>query len=211
MTNFKIVVCTNPGCHLRFPLDFDSYAAKYCPRCGAVLRVVRECQPHQGLLVDSYKPNRILTVLLDNIRSAYNVGAIFRTADGVGVQKLYLCGITPTPDDTPAVVKTALGAEDNIAWDYHPNAFSVAQQLKEDGQQLLALERTTDALPLMAYHPNPVDEQSIVLILGNEQAGVDPDLLSICDAVLSIPMSGEKASLNVSVAFGVAAYWLSFG
>mgnify|MGYP001067216256 CR=1 FL=1 len=211
MANFKIVLCENSACGLRFPIDLDLYRAKFCPRCGAPLRVVRDLQPHKGLLQDSQKSRRNLTVLLDSVRSAYNVGAIFRTADGVGVQKLCLCGITPTPDDTPGVAKTALGAESHILWEYHPNALRIARQLQEEGLQLLALERTANALPLMAYHPNLGEERAVVLVLGNEQAGVDPDILNLCDAILSIPMSGEKASLNVSVAFGVAAYWLSFG
>lgn len=210
MANFKIVMCINSACQLRLPMDMDHYRAKYCPRCGEPLQIVKDIGPYHELLFETHKPKRALVVMLDNIRSAYNVGSIFRTSDGIGVQKLYLCGITPTPDDTLAVVKTSLGAEQHIPWEYHPNALTKAQQLQQDGGQLIALERTTEAVSLMAFQPNPSDERPLVLILGNEQAGVDPDILQRCDVVLSIPMSGKKASLNVSVAFGVAAYWLSF-
>jgi tRNA G18 (ribose-2'-O)-methylase SpoU len=153
---------------------------------------------------------RTLTVILDNIRSAYNVGSIFRTADGLGVKKLYLCGITPTPKEMNALRKTALGAENTIPWEYHSDGLNVTKNIKDQGYHLIALERTANSLFINDFRPDPSDQRIIALVLGNEKAGVDPGILALCDEVLALPMMGEKASLNVAVAFGAAAYWLSF-
>jgi tRNA G18 (ribose-2'-O)-methylase SpoU len=149
-------------------------------------------------------------VILDNIRSAYNVGAIFRIADGAGIKHLYLCGITPNPKGHPAIGKTALGAEDEVPWSYHPNALDVAHTLREKGYHLLALERRSESILLPNFSTEFLNGQPLGLILGNERAGVDPGLIGLCDTVIALPMVGKKASLNVAVAFGIAAYWLSF-
>lgn len=159
---------------------------------------------------DTERPKRKISLLLDNIRSAYNTGAIFRTADGVGVEHVYLCGITPTPENTPAVQKTALGAEIKLPWTAHPDACALGQVMGADGFRLLALENTDRSIPIFEVDSQTIGSVPMVLIVGNEQAGVDPGLIDLCDLVLSIPMIGSKASLNVSVALGVAAYWLTF-
>lgn len=153
---------------------------------------------------------RTLFGLLDNIRSAYNVGAIFRTAEGVGVRHLYLCGFTPTPTENLALAKTGLGAEEDLLWSHHRNALSLAYVLRDKGYRLLALECMPQATPIYRFRGEPPDERPIVLVVGNERAGIDPGLIDLCDEVLALPMAGNKASLNVAVAFGVAAYWLSF-
>jgi tRNA G18 (ribose-2'-O)-methylase SpoU len=156
------------------------------------------------------QPLRRLSALLDNIRSAHNVGAIFRTADGAGLRELYLCGFTPTPEDVPAIAKTALGAERSVPWSYHPNAVALADDLRAKGARLIALERLPKATPIYRFRAEPPDERPWVLVIGNERAGVDPGLLERCEDVIALPMAGEKVSLNVAVAFGAAAYWLSF-
>jgi tRNA G18 (ribose-2'-O)-methylase SpoU len=140
-------------------------------------------------------------VLVDNVRSLYNVGAIFRTADGAGIRRLHLCGITPTPEN-PKLAKTALGAEESVAWRYWPNALEAAQALQADGAYLMALERTPAALLLQSAQPTP----KTLLIVGNEVAGVDPAILDLADVCIAIPMAGRKRSLNVATAFGIAAY-----
>jgi tRNA G18 (ribose-2'-O)-methylase SpoU len=155
-------------------------------------------------------PRIQLSVLLDNIRSAHNVGAIFRTGDGVGLRHLSLCGFTPTPEDNPAVAKTALGAEERLIWSHHRNALDLAEQLQDEGFMLVALECTAKATPIYRFKAEPPDQQPWVLVVGNERAGVDPALLARCDLVLNLPMTGEKNSLNVAAAFAAAAYWLSF-
>jgi tRNA G18 (ribose-2'-O)-methylase SpoU len=165
----------------------------------------------QGKRPSFQAPNGRLVVegFLDNIRSAYNVGAIFRTADGAGIKHLHLAGITPTPYH-PKVRKTALGSEQAIPWTHHRNGLDAVQEMRERGYRILGLENSPDAGSLFDYFEiNKVDE-SVLLIVGNEISGIDPGILNLCHQVLALPMVGSKASLNVEVTFGVAAYFLRF-
>ena len=148
-----------------------------------------------------------LAVLLDNIRSAWNVGSIFRSADGFGFVHTYLCGITPTPE-IEAVTKTSLGAEDSVPWSYHKDAVKLAKGLKKEGLRILALEDDTRAREMTRDEGKGINEGT-VLILGSEVTGVDPELLDLCDEILYIPMRGEKKSFNVAMAFSIAAYALA--
>ncbi len=145
-------------------------------------------------------------ILLDNIRSLYNVGSIFRTAEAVGAAKLHLCGMTATPKN-PRLAKTALGAEEMVAWEYHNNALLAAQKLRDEGFALWALEGGDGAESIFGVSP-PKPKSKLVLVVGNEMAGVDPEVLTLCKRVLYIPMNGKKESLNLAVAFGIAAYRL---
>ena len=143
--------------------------------------------------------------LLDNVRSAWNVGAIFRTADAFGVRRLHLCGVTPTPENR-SVAKTALGADKTVAWTASKNALTTARELKAGGAFLCALEQDERAVPATDFFTDSrmrTDLGQIVLIVGNEVSGVDPGLLELCDRIVYIPMRGQKRSLNVEVAFGV--------
>jgi tRNA G18 (ribose-2'-O)-methylase SpoU len=194
---------------LRFPIDLTIYRGEYCPRCGGILEKVAGSYQQQTL--QRQQGNVRFSILLDNLRSVYNVGAIFRTADGVGVDHLYLGGITPNPEDNAAIGKTALGAEKEVSWSAHPNAVTLATDLREKGCRLLALEGTSNAVPIDQFQRGASSERPVLLIVGNEQAGVDPGLLELCETVLALPMAGHKASLNVAVAFGIAAYWLILG
>ncbi len=158
----------------------------------------------------SAKKNKFArAVLLDNIRSAWNVGSIFRTADGFGFVHAYLCGITPTPE-VEAVVKTSLGAENSVPWSYHKDAEKLVRGLKKEGFAIFALEDDERASSIkeedwgMKYK-----EKDIVLILGSEVTGVDPELLDLCNEIIYIPMRGEKKSFNVAMAFSIAAYALT--
>ena len=141
-------------------------------------------------------------VLLDNIRSAWNVGSILRSADGFGFDHAYLCGITPTPDQE-AVTKTSLGAEEYVTWSHHKDAVKLIHGLKKEGWRIVALEEEVRAVPVSAYSNT---KKQTVLILGSEVTGVDPGLLEVCDEVINIPMHGRKRSFNVAIAFGIAAY-----
>jgi tRNA G18 (ribose-2'-O)-methylase SpoU len=147
--------------------------------------------------------------LLDNLRSSYNVGSIFRTGDGAGVQHLYLCGITSTPDQ-PKVMKTALGADQSVPWSYHRNSLDLIRQRKDAGYALWSLENRGPARSIFEHIPSTLTEP-ILLAVGNERAGVDPGLLKESDQIVSLPMLGHKSSLNAVVAFGIAVYWLRFG
>jgi tRNA G18 (ribose-2'-O)-methylase SpoU len=142
-----------------------------------------------------------MDALLDNIRSAFNVGSIFRSAQGAGIGHLYLCGMTATPAN-PKVAKTALAAEQAVAWSWHANAVDVAAQLRDAGRPLWVLETDIRAVPIADAGPIP---SGMVLIVGHEVAGVDPALLRMAERIVRIPMKGSKRSLNVAVAFGIAA------
>jgi tRNA G18 (ribose-2'-O)-methylase SpoU len=146
---------------------------------------------------------------LDNIRSAWNVGSIFRSADGFGFVHAYLCGITPTPE-VDAVAKTSLGAEDSVPWSHHKDAVKLVKGLKKEGFQILALEDDARAVAIKDEGGKINDKRrNAVLILGSEVTGVDPELLDLCDKILYIPMRGEKKSFNVAMAFSIAAYALT--
>ncbi len=148
------------------------------------------------------RPPRLpFTVVLNNIRSLYNVGSIFRTADGAGVEKIYLCGITGIPPSSK-ISKTALGAENEIPWEFRPEARVCVEELKSQSYQIVLLEQTDRSIPFEEFEP----AGKVCLVLGNETGGVCDSLLDLADAAIEIEMSGLKNSLNVTVAFGVAAY-----
>ncbi len=146
--------------------------------------------------------NKIL--ILDNLRSVYNVGAIFRTADAVGIERVILVGETPTPIDKYGrprkdFAKTALGAEQTIPWFYSKKILPVIKQLKQDGFQIVALEQDTQSVD---YKKIKLKKKAAI-ILGNEPQGIKKDVLAACDLVAEIAMKGKKESLNVSVATGI--------
>jgi len=143
---------------------------------------------------------------LDNIRSAWNVGSILRSADGFGFDHAYLCGISPTPEND-AVTKTSLGAEDSVTWSYHKDAVKLVKGLKKEGWKVWALEEDERAKEIRMKDEGGI--QKTVLIVGNEVTGVDPELLDHCDEIFYIPMRGEKKSFHVGIAFGIAAYALN--
>ncbi len=138
---------------------------------------------------------------MHNIRSRENVGSIFRTADGAGISKLYLCGITPRPPHEK-ISKTALGAENAVPWEYHRQTWRLIEQLKKEGYRMIALEKTKGAKDIFELKP----EFPVAVIIGNEVDGLPEELLRRSDKTIAIPMYGRKESLNVAVAFGIAAY-----
>jgi len=146
-----------------------------------------------------------LVVLVDNVRSTFNVGSIFRSADGAGVSHLYLCGITPTPAH-PKLAKTALGAEQTVPWTHYKNSLECVQLLAAAGYQLWALEAMATAVSIFTA---PLPAAPLALVIGNEVAGVDPGLLAHCTQIVALPMYGAKRSLNVATAFGAAAVLLT--
>lgn len=142
-----------------------------------------------------------MIVILNNIRSLYNVGSIFRTADGIGLEKLYLCGITPIPPDTQ-ISKTALGAEKTVMWKFFERAVDAVRQAKSEGYKIVLLEQTQTSAMYQDFQP----AGPVCLVLGNENSGVSDELLALSDASVEIEMAGLKNSLNVSVAFGIVGY-----
>jgi tRNA G18 (ribose-2'-O)-methylase SpoU len=142
-----------------------------------------------------------LCVVLNNIRSLYNVGSIFRTADGIGIEKLWLCGITGYPPQS-GIVKTALGAEENVPWEYRKDIFELLRELKAKGYQIVLLEQIKGSVS----HDEFVAKAPVCLVIGNEISGISDELTSMCDCAVEIDMSGIKNSLNVAVAFGIIGY-----
>jgi 23S rRNA (guanosine2251-2'-O)-methyltransferase len=140
-------------------------------------------------------------VVLNNIRSLNNVGSIFRTADGVGVEKVWLCGFTGYPPQS-GITKASLGAEDHVAWEYKEDIISLIKDLKSKDYQIVLLEQMAKSVS----HDQFIPKTPVCLVVGNEVTGVSEELVSLCDAALEIEMAGIKNSLNVAVAFGVAAY-----
>ncbi len=145
-------------------------------------------------------------VVCPDIRSLYNVGSIFRTADALGVTQLFLCGYTGRPP-RKEIHKVALGAEQSVPWAHQVQAWRVVDRLKREGVRIVALERTADSHDLTVYEPR----FPLALLLGNEVDGLPKSLLQRADDVVHLPMRGIKGSLNVSVAFGAAGYLLSRG
>lgn len=143
-----------------------------------------------------------LYVMLDSIRSSYNVGSIFRTSDGAMIEKLYLCGYTPHPPKKE-VLKTALGSQDSVSWEYVKDAKEVITTLKQKGIKICALELTEQS---KKYYELTKNNFPLCLIVGNEITGVSQDLLDLCDCSIEIPQYGIKQSLNVAVAYGIAVF-----
>jgi 23S rRNA (guanosine2251-2'-O)-methyltransferase len=145
-------------------------------------------------------------LILHDIRSAENVGSIFRTADAVGVEKVYISGITPTPIDrfgraVGAIKKTALGAEKTIPWEKAQDVLHLIKKMKNEKLEIIAIEQASGSVDYKKVTPT-----SAVFIVGNEVAGLSREILNLVDVVAEIPMKGKKESLNVSVAVGVALY-----
>lgn len=160
-----------------------------------------------------------IIVIAHDIRSTHNVGSLLRTADGLGIKKVYLTGYTPYPvkqNDSrlphiankldTAIHKTALGAEKTVAWEQVDDVFTILSRLREDGYSICALEQTKDAIELPKY----VCPDKCALLLGSEVTGVSPELLKLVDKCLVIPMFGKKESFNVVQAAAMALYQLRF-
>lgn len=148
-------------------------------------------------------PKSPVVLVLDNVRSLHNVGAVFRTADAFALERLYLCGVTGRPPHRE-ITKTALGSTESVAWTHEATTLGAVQQLKAAGYQLVAVEQTTGSILLPQFQP--VAGQPLALVLGNEVFGVDDEVLALCDAAVEIPQLGTKHSLNVSVAAGVVLW-----
>lgn len=144
-----------------------------------------------------------VAVLLDNIRSMYNVGAFFRAADGVRLEKLCLCGITAHPPKS-AISKTALGAEETVTWEHDWDAIKMAEGMRGNGFEIAAIETSMHSIDLFEWRPR----FPVCVVFGNEVEGLRPELLEMADTHVRIPMLGQKNSLNVATAGGIVLYEL---
>ncbi len=196
--------CVSTHCKLRFPAPLQ--ADLVCPACKSpVERKIRSevGNPHPAAINPAC---REVSVILDNLRSAYNVGSILRTSDGAGVKHAFLCGITPTPQHS-RLAKTSLTAEIHTSWSYHPNSIDLIGELKSTGIWIVGLETSRDAIKIFSEIDQP--DSPMAIVVGNEVCGIDPAVLELCDQKLYLPMTGIKESLNVAVSFGIAAYILN--
>jgi 23S rRNA (guanosine2251-2'-O)-methyltransferase len=144
-----------------------------------------------------------VAVLLDNVRSLYNVGAFFRTADAASIEKLHLCGITGRPPKS-AITKTALGAEESVPWEHAWDAAPVVETMRSRGYEIAAVETHVHAVDLFDWTPR----FPVCMIFGHEVDGIQPAISALCDTHVRIPMLGAKHSLNVATAGGVVIYEL---
>ncbi|MFQ5718589.1 MAG: TrmH family RNA methyltransferase [Acidobacteriota bacterium] len=204
------VRCPSPSCAAVFTVPPEQLGHNgRCPSCGigltarplAVEEQLRAQETTIRGLATSPLPRLPLVVLADNIRSLWNVGSIFRTADACGVKRLLLTGITGHPP-RPEIAKTALGADQVVAWDYRASAFEALAEIRAEGYVPVAVETGPAAMTVDDF----VWPRRVCLVIGNEVAGVSPPILAACAHHVSIPMRGMKDSLNVAVAFGIVAH-----
>jgi 23S rRNA (guanosine2251-2'-O)-methyltransferase len=165
----------------------------------------RDNEELERLSVDGFKEAEKvpIVVVLDHVRSSNNVGSIFRTSDALLITKICLCGITARPPDKE-IHKTALGAENSVAWEYYLNTEEVVLQLRDQGYLILAIEQVEDSISLNDYIPRP--NEKLALIFGNEVKGVQQEVVDICDQTIEIPQFGTKHSLNIAVTAGIVLW-----
>jgi tRNA G18 (ribose-2'-O)-methylase SpoU len=164
---------------------------------------------HEEIAQHRFNPEQLVKVqrlpiycLLEDIRSLYNVGSMFRSADGARISKLFLCGYTPHPP-RKEIEKTALGATNSVPWEYHKDPLPLISELKSLGIRICVLEQTDISTP---YHRMQPSDFPICLIVGNEITGVSQRVIDAADMAIDIPMYGMKQSLNAAIAFGIAVF-----
>ncbi len=159
----------------------------------------------QRLTVEEYQTSEKLplVVVLDDVRSMYNIGSVFRTADSFRVEAVYLCGICQTPPSTE-IHKTALGAEESVSWKYFQTALEAVSELKKEGYEVLSVEQVEHSTKLQHFVVNP--EKKYAIVMGNEVKGVKQEVVDASDGCLEIPQLGTKHSMNVSVTAGIVMY-----
>lgn len=171
------------------------------------MRMIRKLRTieMQRLSVEEFREARKvpLIVVLDDVRSMHNVGSVLRTADAFLLEAVYLCGITGRPPH-PEIHKTALGAEDSVAWKYFPTAVEAIEELKGRGVTVLSVEQAEGSTMLNDFHPN--ENTVYAIVMGNEVKGVHQEVINMSDGCLEIPQYGTKHSMNVSVTAGIVIW-----
>lgn len=209
--------CPFEDCHSVFEVscaDPSRPVPGTCPTCNRAasfkpLYVIEKLEKAKTLSAGNGSlPVSALSVIVEDVRSLWNVGSIFRTADGAGFGTIYLSGITGRPP-RKEIAKTSLGAEDHIAWQYFVSAVEIIPQLKAHGTRIVGLEKNEQSVDLSTVLESGEISTPLCLIVGNEVTGLSLESLSYCDKICHLPMRGMKQSLNVAVAFGVASYLLS--
>lgn len=170
----------------------------------AMMRKLRTIEMDRLTVEDFKKADKLpLIVVLDDVRSMYNVGSVFRTGDAFRIEAVYLCGISATPPSTE-IHKTALGAEDSVKWKYFKTAVEAVEQLHVDGYKVYSVEQVEHSTKLQNFVAEPNNRYAV--IMGNEVKGVHQEVVDISDGCLEIPQFGTKHSMNVSVTAGIIIY-----
>jgi 23S rRNA (guanosine2251-2'-O)-methyltransferase len=201
--------CRNPECKFRFP-DTNFLETKIpCPICNTSTDLIQRIDLSiDERIKNSWQIPIEFASVLDNIRSVYNVGAIFRTALGFGLRKIYLCGITPTPNHKN-FNKTSLGAERYVYWEKSLNCVEQCKVLQNDGYKIISIETSDNAISILNVNKKTITWNKIAVVVGNEISGVDPQVIALSNLVISIPINGANKSFNVTTAFGIAVYHLA--
>jgi tRNA G18 (ribose-2'-O)-methylase SpoU len=219
-----LIRCPYPDCLFDYELadlqtEPPSLKIALCPKCqkqGTAISTEMQimfqersmkAQEFQTSDIKTVKKNTFL-VLIDNVRSSWNVGSIFRTSDAAEVSFLYLCGITGCPPNNQ-ISKTALGAEQTVPWQYYAHPLEIIPKLKTQGIVLIGLERSKKSANLTDVLKSGKVSKPLCLVVGNENNGLSPETMHYCDYICSLPMKGMKESLNAAVAFGIAAYMIN--
>lgn len=181
-----------------------SILVTFAPKSKALMRKITNEELHRPTPEEFARQQKLpVAVVLDNIRSAQNVGAFFRTADAFAAGSIALCGITAVPPNRD-VHKTALGAELTVPWRHYETTLGCIKRLREEGYRIYAVEQVEGAAMLGAFDPEPGCRYA--LVFGNEVLGVDQQIVDLCDGAIEIPQAGTKHSVNVSVAGGIVLW-----
>lgn len=207
---FQMFECQNPECCLRLPTNLSVEIVEICPFCKNLMKPVGEPFQNSVSAGSRVKLNSpIIHILLDNLRSVFNVGSIFRTANGAAVAHVYCCGTTPTPEH-PKFIKSGLGSEETISWSYSRNGLSTAKTAITQGFRVASLEISGNSDSIFGLSQHMVNCEKVLLIVGNEVSGIDTEILALSENRIHIPMLGTKTSLNVSIAAAIAMYAYRF-
>lgn len=207
---FQMFECQNPDCGLRIPTNLSVDMVDMCPFCKMPMKPVGETFQNLNPLrpiIESDSP--IIHILLDNLRSVFNVGSIFRTANGAAVAHIYCCGTTPTPEH-PKFIKSGLGADETVSWTYSRNGLLTVKNLIADRFHIISLEISSNSNSIFGFFQQTTNQNRVLLVVGNEVSGIDPVILALSDSRVHIPMLGIKTSLNVSIAAALAMYAYRF-
>ncbi len=202
--------CQNPECGLRMPTNLSVTIVEICPFCKNVMKPVGE--PFQNAIPaqsSDGSDSPIIHILLDNLRSVFNVGSIFRTANGASVAHVYCCGTTPTPEH-PKFIKSGLGAHETVSWSYSRNGLTTVKSAMTQGFQVISLEVSGNSTSIFGLSQHSVYNEKVLLVVGNEVSGIDPEILALSEYRIHVPMLGTKTSLNVSIAAAIAMYVYRF-
>ena len=207
---FQMFECQNPDCCLRIPNNLSLEMVDNCPFCNNPMKPVGESFQN---MIPSRTPtgssSPIIHILLDNLRSVFNVGSVFRTANGAAVAHIYCCGTTPTPEH-PKFIKSGLGADETVSWTYSRNGLNTVKAAIAERYHIASLEISSNSDSIFGFFQQTTIQDKLLLVVGNEVSGIDPEILALSDSKVHIPMLGEKTSLNVSIAAALAMYVYRF-